>query len=320
MAMSVTALEIGVDVSKDELVVSRSDRKALETVANQQAAVQRWLKTLPGPARIGVEATNTFHLVLAEAANRGGHAVYLVDGYCLNQYRKSLRGRAKTDATDAQLLQRYLNREWRELRRWAPPSTGYRRLQRLLHRRATVVQARQRLRQSLKDLPELKETTRSALRALTRLEQRLTRALQQAIRRHDWRDDWERCQAIEGIGGVVAAALVMAFQRGRFRTSDAFVAFIGLDVRVRDSGKKKGQRKLTKQGDPELRRLLYLAALQAKRAPAWQLFYQRHRKRGLSTTQALVVLARKLARVAFALLKNQTTYEPRQPAEPCPAT
>lgn len=316
MAMAVIPIEIGIDVSKDELVIARSDQPDTLILANEPKAIQAWLKALPGPARIAVEATNTFHLAVTEAGYRLGHQVYVVDGYCLNQYRKSLRGRAKTDLTDAKLLRRYVNREWQDLRAWEPPSAGYRRLQRLLHRRATVVQARQCLRQSLKDLPELKGTTHAVLRTLTRLEQHLTRALQQAIRRHDW----ERCQAIEGIGGVVAAALIMAFQRGRFRTSDAFIAFLGLDVRVRDSGKKKGQRKLTKQGDPELRRLLYLAAMQAKRTPTWQAFFQRHLERGLSKIQALVILARKLARVAFALLKNQTQYQPRAPKEPCPAT
>lgn len=41
--------------------------------------------------------------------------------------------------------------------------------------------------------------------------------------------------------------------RGRFKTSDAFIAFLGMDVRVRDSGGYRGRRKLTKAGDPELR-------------------------------------------------------------------
>ncbi|WP_042806009.1 IS110 family transposase, partial [Thioalkalivibrio sp. ALE19] len=100
---------------------------------------------------------------------------------------------------------------------------------------------------------------------------------------------------------------------GTFRSSDAFVAFLGMDVRVRDSGQKRGRRRLTKQGDPELRRLLYMAAMQAKSKPAWSDYYQRCLDRGLATTQALNALARKLARVAFALMKNQTDYRPPNP-------
>ncbi|HET19183.1 MAG TPA: IS110 family transposase [Chromatiales bacterium] len=311
MAMPVTPIEIGIDVSQEELVIARSDQAGLETIANDPAAIRCWLKTLPGPARVGVEATNTFHVALVEAAHRARHTVYVVDGYCLKQYRKALRGRAKTDASDARLLRRYVSREWPDLRPWSPPSAGYRRLQRLVHRRAVVTQAKQRLRQSLKDLPELKQTVAKSLRTLKTLEDRLTQAMQRALRTHDWRDDAERCQAIEGIGEVIAPALVMAFHRGRFRSSDAFIAFIGYDVRVRQSGKYQGQRKLTKQGDPELRRLLYLAAMTARRTATWEPYYQRCLDRGLTTTQALVALARKLARVAFALLKNQTTYVPQ---------
>ena len=35
---------------------------------------------------------------------------------------------------------------------------------------------------------------------------------------------------------------------------------MGMDVRVRESGQWRGRRKLTKKGDPEIRRLLFNAA------------------------------------------------------------
>ena len=46
-----------------------------------------------------------------------------------------------------------------------------------------------------------------------------------------------------GIGPINAAALVAIFHRGVFSKSDAFIAFMGLDVRVRESGYFKGKRK-----------------------------------------------------------------------------
>ena len=97
-------------------------------------------------------------------------------------------------------------------------------------------------------------------------------------------------------------------------------AFLGLDVRVRDSGQWRGRRQLTKKGDPEVRRLLYLAAMQASRSPRWKAFYHRYLDRGLSKIQALVILARKLARVAFALLKHHTDYHPNSTNEACGQT
>ncbi len=82
----------------------------------------------------------------------------------------------------------------------------------------------------------------------------------------------------------------------------------------------RGRRKLTKKGRAELRRLLYMAAMAARRSETRRGFYDRHRARGLSTIQALVALARKLARVAFALLKNATEYQPRISSRACTAT
>ncbi|WP_355662229.1 transposase, partial [Halomonas salifodinae] len=84
-----------------------------------------------------------------------------------------------------------------------------------------------------------------------------------------------------------------------------------LDVRVRDSGTQRGRRKLTKQGDPEVRRLLYNAAMAAIRQPAWQATYQGYLVRGLKKTQALVIVARKLARIAFSLMKHEVDYCPK---------
>lgn len=306
-----TPLFIGIDVSKAELAIARSDTANIVTLNNDKKAIRAWLKTLPGSAAIAVEATNTYHCTLLVEAWQRQHRLYVVDGYRLSRYRDSVGGRAKTDRTDAELLLRYLQREADSLRLWSPPPAAYVTIQRLLHRRATLVQAQTALQQSLGDIPELKRSLKALLRHIDRLDLRIRQHLQQAVREADWHDDVRRCQAVEGIGPLTAVALVNAFHRGAFASSDAFVAFLGLDVRVRDSGTQRGRRKLTKQGDPELRRLLYNAAMAARRQPAWARFYQHYIDRGLKPIQALVILARKLARIAFALMKQQTDYQPR---------
>lgn len=316
MAKSVEAMGIGVDVSRAELCICRQDRTGVQVVRNERAAIREWLGSLQGPVRLAVEATNTYHVALVEEAHRCGHTVYVIDGYRLSRYRDSIGGRAKTDRSDAELLLRYLVREWHELRAWSPPPAGYAELSRLLHRRATLVQAGQRLRQSLADVPELKAASRALLTQLAQLDRLMQRRIAKLLEQSDSAINARRCQAVEGIGPLTSAALANAFGRGRFSSSDAFVAFLGLDVRVRDSGTCKGRRRLTKQGDPELRRLLHNAAMAARRTARWQPFYQRYIQRGLKSTQVLVILARKLARIAFALMKNQADYQPAPPASP----
>jgi hypothetical protein len=48
----------------------------------------------------------------------------------------------------------------------------------------------------------------------------------------------------------------------------------------------------------------------ASRSPTWKPYYESYLARGLKGTQALVILARKLIRVMFALMKNQSEYKP----------
>ncbi|MEP7156025.1 MAG: hypothetical protein ABI905_09640 [Betaproteobacteria bacterium] len=63
-------------------------------------------------------------------------------------------------------------------------------------------------------------------------------------------------------------------------------------------------------GPAELRRLLYNAAMSAARTAVWKPLYQRELAKGLSTTAALNILARKLLRIAFSLFKHATNFDP----------
>jgi hypothetical protein len=171
MAIPVQALLIGVDVSKATLAICLGPDQPVQTLDNDRNSIARWLATLPaGLVCIAAEATNTFHLDLVNLAHHAGHAVYLVDGYRLSRYRDSIGTRAKTDASDAQLVQRYLAHERDSLRPWSPPPEGYRTLQQLLQRRATLVQARVALQQSLADLPGLKQAAATLFRQLKRID------------------------------------------------------------------------------------------------------------------------------------------------------
>jgi len=309
MAMQTTPTIVGIDVAKAELVTYRADVDRVEVVDNAHKAIGAWLSSLPAGSLIAIEATNDYHLAVLERAHALGHRPYVIDGYRLNHYRKGTGERVKTDARDARLLARYLAHEQAHLRPWSPPPAAYRRLQQLLRRRAALVRARTALKQSFAGPTAARLAP--VLADIRQLEAQLQRELLQVAGQANLGDSVQRCQAVEGIGPLTACALNMAYLRGPCRHSDAFIAFLGLDVRIRDSGRSRGRRRLTKQGDPELRRLLYNAAMAASRSQTWKPFYQRHLGRGLTRIQALVALARKLARVAFALIRHQTQYQPR---------
>lgn len=319
MAKPIEPIMVGIDVSKAELVVARSDSQSIATIGNTLRAIRSWLKTLPAGSHLALEATGVYHRRLTSLAHQVGHEIYLLDGYRLNRYRDGVGGRAKTDPADARLILRYVSKELGDLKPWVPPQDAFYRVQGLMRRRASLVHARVALAQSLGDMPELKASCQRLSNNIKDIEKLIERLLRDAMNEVGWWPDAQRCLAIEGVGDLTSIALANTFHRGAFKSSDAFVAYLGMDVRVRDSGKQIGRRRLTKKGDPELRRLLYNAAMSARRTKAWAGVYETYRSQGLKTTQALVKLARKLARIAFALMKNQSTYRPKMPVVCCAA-
>lgn len=301
---------IGVDVAKDEIVVYRSDLEQILIVENERSALGKWLKALPANSAIALEATNIYHLDTTEMAHEMGHDVYVIDGSRLNRYRDGIGVRAKTDALDAALLARYLSKESDRLRIWSPPPKAYTQLKSLLRRRAKLVRSCVALKQSWRNEPLLKEAFDLLLASIDQFEKAIQKALKDIVNDAGIQDQVKRCQAVEGVGVLTATAAATAFLRGEFADSDEYIAFLGMDPRVRQSGQKDQRRHLSKRGDSEFRRLLHNSAMAASRSPVWKPYYESYLARGLKGTQALVILARKLARVMFALMKNQSEYKP----------
>lgn len=305
MAKPVAKITLGIDVAKDQLVICEWGADELITLDNQTTAIAAWLKRHCGPLRIAIEPTSHYHLAVVEAALARGHEVYLVNPRQLAHYRQAVNVRNKSDAVDARLLARYLEHEAAQLRPFQPRDRRAQRLWALLTRRATVIQARQRLQQSLADIAL---STRALMTQFRHLLLRLDQQIQSLLRELGWWADFLRCQSIPGIGPANAAALVIAYHRGAFANSDTFVAYLGLDIRIRESGCYKGKSKLTKHGSAELRRLLYCGAKAACCYPRFATYRQRLLDKGLSKIAARVALSRKLARIAFTLMNNQQTF------------
>src|SRR6267143_2150126 len=74
--------------------------------------------------------------------------------------------------------------------------------------------------------------------------------------------------------------------------------------------KHRGKRRLSKRGPAELRRLLYVAAMSAKKKQAWKPLFEHYRAKGLSSTAALVIMARRIARTAWSLYTYKTDFDP----------
>ena len=301
----------GIDASKDELVIAKEGETAVRRIPNSRSAIGAWLRTLPGQSRLGIEPSGRYHLLLADLAVRRGFAVYVLDPRRVHHYARALGYRGKTDRIDALVIARYLASEIERLRAYQPPTPAQRRIDAMLRRRAKLVVMRAQLNQMSRALPgahaamvALREKLSALIATLERQAGRLaqTDPAQAALR--------QRLERIPSFGSLAGTALSNLFCRVPFRHADQAVAFVGLDPRPHDSGQHRGRRKLTKHGPSELRRLLYLAAMSASRTALWKPYYLHDTTRGLSTTEALNVLARRLLRVAWAVATSGRDFDP----------
>jgi transposase len=312
MQTPIQVLDIGADVAKDEIVVACSEGSFLvRKLANQRTALLAFLKSLPPGSRIGVESTGIYHELFASLAHQLGFIVYVLNPKDARHYAKGVGQRGKTDRVDAELLARTVAHEHADLHPWVPPTPEQREIDRLIKRRAKLSSLRQALSMSLKGLvgfsTDLKTLRQHFDQVIARIDQRINELVEA---NPDRKQHVTHLRTITGVGPVISAALVNSLERLPLKKADTFVAFTGLDPRPDDSGQHQGKRRLSKRGPSELRRLLYLAALSAIKTKTWRPIYEHYRGKGLSSTAALVILARRLARIAWSMYTYKTDFDP----------
>ena len=145
-------------------------------------------------------------------------------------------------------MARYLEREVSELRVWVPITPAQQGFWRLLKRRATLVRPKVKLQHSLVDLDSLQAAVHALLKNLDPLLHKIDRVLMAEAKCMGWAAQVERCRALPGVGPPTALALVALYHRGEFVCADAFM---GMDVRVRESGQWREWRKVKVLGHAE---------------------------------------------------------------------
>jgi transposase len=120
-------------------------------------------------------------------------------------------------------------------------------------------------------------------------------------------------QSAPSVGPITAAAFVSTVDdAGRFADASQLTAYLGLVPRDRSSGEGHRSGRITKAGPARMRWLLVQAAWRILRTSAadaqplrqWAEALVARRGKGI----AVVALARRLARILFALLRDDTTF------------
>ena len=133
----------------------------------------------------------------------------------------------------------------------------------------------------------------------------------------------QRLRTVPSIGPVTATAFVATLDDvRRFRRAHEVEAYLGLVPRERSSGETQRRGRITKAGPSRTRSLLIQAAVSIlrRRAPEaealrlWALHIAARRGKPIAT----VALARRLAGILYALLRDGSVFAPRRARHPDP--
>jgi transposase len=297
-------MTVGVDVSKDWLDVAVEGQ--VTRFANDLADIQKLLSSIRSTATVAMEATGKYYKLLADTALSEGHRVYVLNPKDVHRYSAATSPRASTDQIAARVIAEFAS--IREHREYKPNPQPAQQIKEFARARTRLVTAKVAYENQISENPTAREFLAPAIEGTILAIKNINSEITQLAKQFP---EFALLKAIPGFGELTSAYILALLLCGVFTCSDSFVAFLGLDTKVKQSGKKAGRRCLTKRGDPEARRLLYLAARAAVRRPGpYQDIYNRAIANGWPKTAAAVIVARKLARTAWALYTRHEPYSP----------
>ena len=305
------AVNVGIDVARDQLVghVRPFDQRFV--LANDAAGHRLLIKTLKGlrPHRIVLEPTGGYERLLLKALHHAALPAFLVNPQKLRAFAQSTRGLAKTDPLDAAALAHYA-----EI--WEPPTPIARdpmaeRLAEHLSWRALLVERRTALANRSAQLldPALRRRARIALAQLNAEIALAETTMRRIVAEHPGLTALcRRLKTAPGIGDISAFALIAKLPELGRLDGKRIASLVGVAPHPWDSGRLRGRR-IIQGGRFELRRTLYMAVLAAVRRPgSLRTFFLRLHANGKPTKVALMAALRKLLCSLTAMIRDQRDW------------
>ncbi|GAB2589273.1 IS110 family RNA-guided transposase [Nitrincola alkalisediminis] len=335
-----TIIRVGVDIAKSVFHVHGADRQG-KTCWQGKYSRSKWLdaisKKVPANAEIGMEACASSHHWARELQKRG-YRVRLIAAQFVKPYVKS----NKNDRVDAEAICEAMSRP--NMRFVTPKSVEQQDIQAMHRVREELIAQRTAkanqirglvgeygiiapvgIHQLRHNLPCWLEDTENGLtypfrlllsdlaEDLRYLDDRIQKLDEQILESVQHDPVAKHLMTLRGVGPLIASALIAALGDGKaFKKGRDFAASLGLTPKQHSTGGKDRLLGISKRGDSYLRKLLVHGARAVMR-------HMTNKDDGLSRwlkglvsrkhhNVAVVALANKTARMAWALVYNNVDY------------
>jgi transposase len=308
---------IGIDVSKDSFVSAYPSKSGYTTKSfpNTTSGVRRFISSLPEDCHCVMEATGNYSMLLLYLLQQADITVSMENPQKIKHFARAMLSTTKTDEIDAKLIAMY--GEKMEPAPYKIPSESII----LLKQKRTVLRQLKKqllmmtnLHESMAVLPKqdptskasIEQTIRFLRKQISKMEEEITN-----ISNKEYKRQMTLLTSIKGIGDTIASALIIATGGFTYFSSAKQISrFLGLCPTYQQSGTSvnvKGH--INRNGDTYLRSQLYIAAMSSIASnSACREAFLKMKERGKSGKVALIAIANKLIRQAFAVVTNNRPY------------
>jgi transposase len=318
--MEIKKLCCGIDVSHTTLDVSYQNNLGElfhMQVGNNNKGFAKILEHTGIDYHFVMEATGVYYIRLAFYLHQQGCRLSVVNALSIKRYIQMQLERNKSDKKDAGWICRYAIEQCPPY--WEMPDSAYFEGKQLYNTIREYQEQIKRFNNQLHSLGLLPVPSKDTMKSLEKMKQHLEKELKNLeVKLETLLQQWQPAQlksvsSIKGIGKRATAMLIVFTQGFKYTHSHRqLISFAGLSPTEYSSGSSiQGKSRIYKRGGKNLRDVLYMCSMNAmKTNPACKALYERLRATGKTGKQALIAVCNKLLKQVFAVVKNNSLYQP----------
>jgi len=305
----------GVDISKDVFDVYGSI-SGHNQFKNDEKGFLKFLISLPIPSLVVMEATGYYHYRLAQFLYKESVAVSVVNPLSVKRFIQMKLAKVKTDKSDAKAICEY--GQMNEVPLYNALTEVQSESLQLFRLLDSYLKKRTATKNKLHGEEALGIPSKFVYRSLKRNLKYLTQEIQGiedrllAQVKQDQQAQLTLLKSIPGMG-VKTALFLIVITDGfkKFESASQLCSYVGITPTIRQSGSSvRGRSRISKVGNKKLRNLLFLCAFSAcKHNKACRKLHERIVNKGKSKKLALIAVANKLLKQAFAIAKSGRPYD-----------
>lgn len=309
---TLTETYVGIDVGKSWLDVATWGSDQVWRVANDAEGVAEIMQRVGelAPQLIAVEATGGYEQRLVTDLILNCLPVAVVNPTRVRALSKATGKLAKTDVIDARLIAEYAFKI--QPVPLEPKEASEIRLKALVTRREQLVEMRTAEQNRLGTAPSsLKLDIRDHIDWIsTRIQELEVKIFELVKSLPEWNAQAARLDSIPGVGMITAVTVLAELPELGQLDRQKLAALAGLAPFNRDSGQKRGKRRIF-GGRKGVRRVLYMACLSAiKYNPVIRALFNRLTQKGKIFKVAITACMRKLLTIMNAMARDQVDWRP----------